>query len=495
RRAELVCRVAASLPGGNLVNPELENFLLEHGKRITANAKSWDWGDCPPPTGLPGTKSILHVATTVYGSGGHSRVIGSWIELDRDSHHSLALTDQDRAVPGWLEGVVAESGGSVVDLRRFGGFADRAAALSSLAGAGFDVVVVHHHPWDVVPLLAFAGPSPPIAVFDHADHLFWVGAAVCDLLVVLRSHAERYGRIARQARECLEVPLPVSERFFTHPSRSEGRRRIGVDASTPVLVSIGSEPKYLPNQSQDFFASCSKLLERLPSAHVFVVGVPPSSQVVPSERRHDRLHLLGRVDDPGEYLAAADLFLDPFPGGAVVACLEACLSGVVPIMSPYRESELFLFDDPCITESIEPPSDEADWVEQAVGLIQDDERRGLIAREIQARVRSRHSSEEWGRCAEEVYAAAQAAGHKPDGLAGEGDPAFIVDHAWIGSSRFCVWGVNSMRSLLLTHGSRYGVRDRAAILVKALRMGELRIGKGDFTLLARKLLDFFRKRG
>jgi hypothetical protein len=474
RRAELVARFAAGNAAGNLSNALLENYLLSWGRRIAAEAATeTPLPLAPPPLGDT-RRSVLHVATGVFAIGGHSRVIASWIKLDPSSRHVLALTDQRTAIPGWLQTVVAENHGEIVDLASQGEPAMRIGALATMARSAADVVILHHHPYDVIPALALAGASSPVAVFNHADHVFWVGAAVCDLFVEFRSQGEQQSRAHRHARETIRLPLPIAEELLGSHWRAAARLRLGIDESTPMFVSMGSEFKYGPTPNQDFFRSCGKLLDKLPSAHAFIVGVPQDTRLVPATAIHERLHLVGVVADPGDYIAAADVYLDGFPLGAGVGLLEACLAGVVPVRAHTVESEFFTFHDSCLRDLVRPPADENEWLQNATDLILLPDRRKTLADELRERVRRRHASADWADAVGRVYERAEAIGHHPVALPEASGASPILDHALVGSSRF-QWNAGGARSLLLDEAATFSLLEWCELFLAALRLGELQV--------------------
>ena len=472
-KAELAARYAISMPAGNLVNVPLENYLLAWGRRIVRESL----GEGPPVTvaRTPGDtrRSVLHVATSVHEVGGHSRVIGSWIRLDPFSRHVLVLTDYGKPVPLWLQDVVRENRGAIVDLTSQGGPLQRVRALSRLADSGFDVVVLHHHAYDVVPALAFASTSAPVAVFNHAYHGFWVGAAVCDLFVEFQSVGERLSVGSRFARASMRIPLPVADDLLGVPSRDTARLRLGITESVPVIVSMGSEYKYQPTSRQNFFVSCGRLLERLPAAHAFVVGVPHDTQLVPAGIIHERLHLVGVVANPGDYLAAADVYLDSLPIGGGVSLLESCLAGAVPVRAYGAESELFSAEDGCFEGLIQSPADEEEWLESAAALFLDSERRKLLSEELGTRVRLTHASPAWGESARAVYEKAAAVDHNPANLPDSASAPLVLDLALIDSSRYQLWGIDGARTVLLGWSNVFSLPEWCELLLKSLRLGVL----------------------
>ena len=120
-----------------------------------------------------------------------------WIEEDRGSRHSVAITSQDHfrgvyEIPDALGKAVASSGGS---LRALSASAskplEQARELRALCQEA-DIVALHLWPeHDIIPVIALAAgcESSKTLFVHHSDHTFWVGSSVSHLIVHLRSQS------------------------------------------------------------------------------------------------------------------------------------------------------------------------------------------------------------------------------------------------------------------------------------------------------------------
>ena len=130
----------------------------------------------------------LHVLSRVYSTGGHTTMLRRWIEADDsgDEHH-LVLTFTEKLEIQAVRDCIERTGGKVFTLGNIPSILQKANRLRELAWQESDQVVMHSHMWDVVPTIAFGVVGgPPVLLLNHADHTFWVGASVADLLVNLR---------------------------------------------------------------------------------------------------------------------------------------------------------------------------------------------------------------------------------------------------------------------------------------------------------------------
>ena len=85
---------------GFYVSPELENLLLDVGRKIP------DGKDSERRIVKTEKRHWLHVMTAAAGSGGHTRFVEKWIRRQlciNDDTHSVVLLEQKKSeVPDWL---------------------------------------------------------------------------------------------------------------------------------------------------------------------------------------------------------------------------------------------------------------------------------------------------------------------------------------------------------------------------------------------------------
>src|SRR6185437_9318373 len=131
--------------------------------------------------------------------GGHMRMIARWVQHDSGNIHSLALTRQNAPIPDKARDAITATRGRVhqLNLAR-GGLLDWARALQGLM-AKADLVVLHAHNMDTIPMLALAGMKnrPRTVLLNHADHSFWLGVDFVDQVI----HTRRSGlRLSSERR-------------------------------------------------------------------------------------------------------------------------------------------------------------------------------------------------------------------------------------------------------------------------------------------------------
>ncbi len=402
---------------GRFADGALDNVLLRLGEGLERDPTSAAGRDGFRRHGAvrrSGRRHVLHVATAVQVVGGHTRTIRNWVKSDPASRHLLLLTDQGRyRLPGWLEAEVRAGGGEVFALPVAMPTGARAAFLREAARALADLVVLHSHGFDPVPNLAFAAADlPPVALVNHTDHLFWMGSSVVDLVV----HQRHIGAALddrRRVRAATVLPIPLSEPAGA-PARDEARARLGIPREQTALLCVGRPSKFVPTRTHNFVRTARKLLDRNPAAHVYVAGVTADDLAgCPDVGGHGRLHLLGTVEDPSAYQAAADVYVEGFPFGSQTALLEAALAWAPVVRAFAPPLDLLVTQDESLDGLAETPADEAGYLAAAETLIRDPRPARELGGRLRESVRASHLDPGWAARLEATYARALGLSHAP----------------------------------------------------------------------------------
>lgn len=392
---------------GRFADGALDNPLLEIGIESVRTARP------VRVSRRPGRRCVVHVATEVHPIGGHTRTILNWARSDRESSHWLYLTSQaGRAVPSWLTEALRKTGGDVLQPSKPTDLLAGAGELRGLAEEIADLVVIHHHGYDVVPVIAFARQDgPPVTILNHSDHTFWLGSSICDLVINQR---EASGRLSgrRFSRRDILLPIPLRE---PSPERmKDARQRLGIPTGDTILLAIGRATKFRPIPQQNFFRTAHRLLAACPSAHLVVVGIDAdeAARGDGAFEPHSRLHLLGKVEDPSAFLATADVYLDPFPCGSATAALEAAVMGK-PIVLAYAPLLDLLTTNHGLNHLLSNPPDEEQYVEEVCRLVASATARNQLGEALQLHVRSNHVGDGWQEHVHRLYEVATGLRHTP----------------------------------------------------------------------------------
>ena len=382
-------------------------------------------------------RRILHVATCVQAVGGLSRMIWRWIEVDTGGVHSLALVRQRRAVPKQMIETVRRSGGQLHDLSHGpDGLLDLARGLRQ-AAAGADLIVLHIGNQDVVPLLAFSGATsrPPIAYLDHADHAFWLGVSIADVVIGLRASGVDLA-VARRGVDpvrsvLLPIPLDDVERTF---SRREAKRRLGHPEDALILLSVARAVKYRSVAGQSYANVHLPFLQRHGDAALVVLG---------SGRRDDwetasaqvggRIIGLPESEDTALHYQAADIYVDSFPFVSTTSLLEAGRCGT-PLVSRYPfppGAEILSADMPGLMETLQRPRTAAAYRELLSRLAADAAVREELGQATWRGIAALHGGPAWRAALDKVYALSARVPPAPPSHDRRDAPSFSVPDVFI----------------------------------------------------------------
>jgi glycosyltransferase involved in cell wall biosynthesis len=408
---------AAAFHTGRFADGAIENVALLAG--VGLNDLSMPFTRIVVPrVGRTPLRRVLHVASHIRSIGGHSRMLYNWVHNDRSSCHSLVVTNQrDIPVPRWMPDAVKNSAGAFLVLPSEWPFLLKASCVREMARQNAYLIVLHHDASDLVPTVAFAvSDCPPVAILNHADHQFWLGSSVSDVVINLRTAGAEHTAERRFVSSNVVIPIPLDQRE-TSPSRLDARRAVGIPEQQVVLLSVGRAEKYRPCGPYDFIKTAGKILDRRPEAHLYIVGESPVG-ITPYLRCtiHDRLHFLGPIADPSLYRAAADIYIESFPFGSQTALLEAALGGL-PVVTAYAPMfPLLVANDDAINDLVQNPCDEDEYLAQVDLLVELGSRRVELGALLRGRLQAEHVGNGWLQRLATVYGATDLLSHRPGSI-------------------------------------------------------------------------------
>ncbi len=300
---------------GLLSDEELERTLFERHKAAL------DERACAlQPLGA----EWLHVVSTTYFYGGHTRLLEMLLAAQGRMGHQTAVV-VTRSTTESFEEMVRRNGTALH--RTEGGHADRAAAVLAL-GRAANVTVLHIHPDDVGAALAarqLRVEGRKVLFVNHADHCFSYGPGAADVCLEISGFGWRLTEKQRAAH---------AQHFFGIPIEAHARAtpKAAARAEPPQgpIFSMGSPEKYVPGRGLDFHGFVSDLLDRS-DATVEIVGPAPEDPTwAETLARHgDRLRLLGRrpFAETEARLAQAAAYVDSFPMNGGTAFPQALMTG------------------------------------------------------------------------------------------------------------------------------------------------------------------------
>lgn len=406
--AAALARVAAKFAWmhhpGCFTSPELEAVTQALGAIINGESPS---GNGPLLGSLP-PQRILHVFTEALEVGGHTRLATRWIKLDSNRVHCVVTTRQRGDFPAELRAAAEASGGSVTTVRDDRSPLAAASRLAALA-ENYDVVVLNVHPFDVVPSIAFASrrSRPRVLFVNHADHVFWLGTSVADLVICFRQSGHLIACTKRGIEESRLVDLPLPLVLLQRTmSITDAKQALGIAPNHVVLLSVASEFKFESRKPPGFLDLVFPVIEQQKSTTLLAVG-PTDSGLWSKAKKltAGRVRPLGVLRDPALHRCAADIYLDSTPCGSITSLLEsaALATPCLAYVGGRDPGSPTVSDPPLVVDAILRARHPAEYRRLLLRLISEPEFRAEVGAGLASQVREAHSADQWLARLQKVY--------------------------------------------------------------------------------------------
>jgi hypothetical protein len=349
---------------------------------------------------------IYHVITEVYTIGGHTRLITNWIINDTANNHHLVLVNQRKSLPDILQNLVKENKiTEVIMLDNTAPVLELSKQLRSLLSKA-NLVVNHMHPDDVTTYLALSniGENRPVLHMNHADHVFWIGNHVDDLLATYRENTIEKEKKNRGIENVQFLPIVV-KKSLTLLSRDKAKNILNIPSDKVMLLTIAGVYKFTPCFQWNYFSAIIDILDKYPTTILYLIGIDKESKFA-RQYPHERIVYCGYLNNTDLYESAADIYVECFPFPSFTSFLQVSLKGVACQLnhSPINLSRLFP-DNIAFTY----PSTKKDWEVSLVKLIVDPSHRAREAELQSAYVHQNYADENtWMNKLNKIYSEARA---------------------------------------------------------------------------------------
>ena len=454
---------------GVFCSPELEEMLLEIAGQLETGGAPAPQGFTPKVPGN-GKPRMLHVLTNAYATGGHSRLVQRLAANSGGKYrHFLVTTAQRGDLPERLKRVFCAEGCNWLDLSTpRSDLLSRSLRLREISRQDADVVVLHCHPFDVVPALAFGIPGgPPVIIVNHSDHTFWVGASVADAVADIRLIGQELTLSRRQGAVSRVLPIPLADGKHAVQDRSAARGRLGIAEDAVVLLTIASPYKYTPLGGYDFIATVTGVLQRHEKAVLLACGPRDAGAwKEASERVGGRIRPCGVQADLSDFHAAADIYLDPFPYASLTSMLETALHAV-PVVGMANSCAPTFTDGSIIAgDGWTHASSGEDYQQRIDALIADPKLRAAEGGRLREQVVTRHLMPEWESFLDELMKAVPAS-HAVRSLEKQLQKMDETDY-FLAMMAQVTSGRHSVNTSLRKHGGCFPAKERCRLFLKAL---------------------------
>lgn len=397
------CRYGASVAWR--VNPGF--FYCHETEHLLAEIAAKHLDPLPsrsPRTRLP--ERFLHIMTAASRRGERTRAVSRWIDTcgqqSPSELHSILVSRQDDELPEWLSRSAWRTGGEFIQLPFEISWLRKAEEVRARA-MEYDAVILHVHPNDPLPNLAFYEKPVRALFFNQADHVFSLGMSVVSVIADMRYSGNDISirNRAPGPMKCL-VPIPLIDNDPVPCDKDQARKRLGLPLGVPIALTLGEWYKYQPALGYNFPKTLSSICRRDPRVVVVAIGISRSDiERFPELCGLDegRFRAVGFIQDPqilDLYYTAADIYLDSFPCGSGTSILDAARYSL-PVQRLHNSYVPVLrSDDPALDSVLAGASDESEYV---IGVLEwlrwPERKRAELGFRLRAAVLQEHCGASW----------------------------------------------------------------------------------------------------
>ena len=280
--------------------------------------------------------SVLHIATELYPTGGHTRVIERWIENSPEHEINSLLLTRKAFVPERLQKAIKERNGQILFLNQNLSDIDRALELRKMASQ-YEKIVLHIHMDDYLPLIAFGTNKfpRPVIFFNHADHRFWIGVSIADYIVDLREYGKIQTNKYRGSKRNGIIYLPIDIKSHAQTfNKEENKLAFGLPQDKQIIFSSGAGYKFMPEGNWDYTIFMEKVLKLKKDVFFVLVGPSPIlfKNLVNIPKQNYKFFASMPNDQYLKCLSTADIVIDSMPMCGFLTLIDA-ISLNIPVLS------------------------------------------------------------------------------------------------------------------------------------------------------------------
>ncbi len=328
----------AVIPTGYFSNYDIEKVFLDAAQMI------------PEVECKPQQNSYLHVVTSSNVVGGHTGALGRWIESSQlnEKHSIVVLNQTDKnPFPYWLVTLPLRHGGDYIEFHEQD-LMKRAYLLRKLS-SHYSKIILYTHDEDATPIVAFGTKSfiNPVILFNHSDHLFWLGVSIAD--VVADICYNDYTTTRRKSKNAYFLGIPPiqdnHERKYSEVASSTKkkiREELGIPINAFVIITCGNSNKFKPvnrNSLAQQFASISN-----DNRNIYCYAIGPDvtrpewrDAFTMSEGHVIALGIISNKEIYDKYLYASDLYIGSYPIGSLTALMDAVQHNLPPLIPNFSK--------------------------------------------------------------------------------------------------------------------------------------------------------------
>jgi glycosyltransferase involved in cell wall biosynthesis len=332
---------------------------------------------------------IAHVASALYNTGGHSRLLKQNVEMFArfNSEQSIYLTNVTNSPTEFsFLNESKDRGFLVKQLFYKKSYVDRIVELVEyFENDNPDIAVLYTHPHDVIAVAAISAlRKKPYTVFvNHADHVFWLDRNILDLCVEYRRIASELSVCVRKIDPNKICIIPITTNI--KPKRVS-RKIYGIPENATLSISIGSSYKILGDPDWNYFRTINQVLELYPEHyHLLVTDTNQNDLRKLVNDRPDiknRFIIGGPFYDLGPIYGIGDFVIETFPFAGGMVRVESIACGL-PIIAIKNSNAEFLTETDALPSNYPYiASTEKEIIYHCRYLIENPDKRKQIGQEL-----------------------------------------------------------------------------------------------------------------
>lgn len=382
---------------GVFYNDELEKIIFEESEKLFGKNKSRNITFHNKAKDL----NILHILTTHYKLGGHSRLMENWLSFDKDNTHSVYIVKPQTRSHKYLHNLCFSAGGELF-LAKENNKKTRALELYNYINQKtFDFIFLHTHPEEIEAFLVLQHINIPVAFINHSDHTFWLGKRFADIFVNIREEASVINKHFRKINKNIIVPIPIYHNKLKK-SKKEARQMLNISDDATFALCVGSFHKFIPDGHNNINDLLVLLWQRLPDLIVKIIGIHQEDIYKTGIATDGRLEIMQPANNIELYYCAADFIIDPIPKGSYTALLEAAAFENFPLLFKNGIKLFDLSDDPALKGIVTTHDTYESLVENVIRLLEKPEKLQYETKKIANNIELWHSGKYWQNCKNNV---------------------------------------------------------------------------------------------
>jgi len=291
----------------------MENMLKEIGKSFAVKKE----GECKK-------NSFLHVMTRTFTTGGHTKLVENFLfnrgQYDGECHDVLLLNNNDPDLPLFLQKINKEN--RLYDLSGLN-VLDKILELVEVSQK-YENIILHHNMYDVLPIIALSqfSSTKNIFVYNHADHLYWVGSSIVKFSLEMSTDGMNFSQSNRGGGKCYLLPIPLSTKQAIETTLKDS---LSIADDEKVILTIGHEHRYHVKENEYSFKDVIKEVLKVDKKVVFIVVGEHSEAFWGDLWQSENVRFVGAInrDEINSYYSIADIYVDSFPMGGGTSTLDA----------------------------------------------------------------------------------------------------------------------------------------------------------------------------